>query len=255
MHYPIKTFTVALGQDLSPAAALGMPCARLIWTLSPEGRLIRTARPLRRGGLLGFYLSEGSAAAEPSFLATALWEQAMRFGCTGFLLDLPEDEAGYALACTLSPRLTRSGLPVYLPISLAPADGRARLILPSAISGGTFDEMLRTFTERYPPHRLCLELVRTRHDFPMPAPDPEGTLLTAAQFEDLLKKAGGSYFSPDLCARYFTYKHEDGKPHFVLFDDAASASVKLQKAADAGFHAAFALYAEWGTALKDICGI
>ena len=36
------------------------------------------------------------------------------------------------------------------------------------------------------------------------------------------------FFSPDLCAHYFTYMSRQNGAHFVLFDDAGSIRKKLQ---------------------------
>ena len=252
MQYPMKTFTVALGRDLPQAAALGFPCAALAIHLS-KGRLIPTAHNLPRGGLLGIY-TDGPAAmpADLRPLCREIYTYICRFGLSGVLLDLPEDDEGLTLASALSPSLSNMGIPCYLPLSLSAADTKARIILPSAISGGSFSGMLEHTLDKIPANRLCLEIVRTRHDFPMPTPDPEGTLLSAARFEELRNAAGESYFSPDLCAHYFTYMHPDGKPHLVLYEDIESARRKMAMAREAGLYAAFALYCEWGRDLREV---
>ncbi len=252
MHHTMKTFTVAMRQDLPQAAAMGFSCAALALRLGD----VHLAPPLCRlpfGSLLGIY-TDGPVTlpADLRSLCREICSCICRFGLSGVLLDLPETKEGMALAAVLCPALSGMGLPCYLPAALAEADDHAKLILPSAISGGSFSGMLDHFLSHFSPDRLCLELVRTRHDFPMPSPDPEGTLLSAEQFEKLLAHAGQSWFSPDLCANCFTYMHTDGKPHFVLYDDVGSARRKLAMARDAGFHAAFGLYCEWG---REICDV
>ena len=251
MQNTTKTFTVAMGADLPQAAALGFPCADLIYTVQ-SGRLCRYGAPSAAGTLLGFYPTPGEPAPDPHALARMLLGQARSCRAGGILLDLPEDDSGMALAARLSPMLTGRGLPVFLPVTLAEADPNARLILPSAISGGSFTGMLDHFTARFPPHRLCLELMRRRHDFPIPSPDPSGTRLPRDAFDALLQRAGGHHTSPDLCANYFTYADPDGKPRLTLFDDAATARRMRMHAQQAGITAVFALYAEWGSALADI---
>lgn len=252
MQYPMKTFTVALGRDLPQAAVLGFPCASLALCLS-DGHLIPSAQSLPYGGLLGIY-TNGHAALPQDLrpLCREVYTYLCRFGQSGILLDLPEDENGLTLASALCPLLSNMGLPCYLPVALSAADSKAGLILPSAISGGSFSGMLDHFLSRFPADRLALEIVRTRHDFPMPSPDSEGTLLSAARFDELRTAAGETYFSPDLCARYFTYIHPDSKPHLVLFDDVDSARRKMAAAREAGLSAAFALYCEWGRELRSI---
>jgi len=251
MHPAMKTFTVAIGPDLGPAAALGHPCAALALSLR-EGRLCPTG-PIPPGGLLGLYTAgDTTPPPDPAALCRRLAAMVCRSQSCGLLLDLPEDDAGFALAASLAPQLYRMGIDVYLPVSLAHAAPQARLILPSAVSGGSLDGMLDHFLSRYPPGRLCLELVRTRHDFPMPSADPGGTLLSAARFDELYASAGQHFFSPELCANYFTYMEDGNTPHFVLFDDAETARRKLEKAQSHGFCAVFALYAEWGRDIPSV---
>lgn len=251
MQNTTKTFTVAMGADLPQAAALGFPCADLIYTVQ-GGRLCRYGAPSAAGALLGFYPTPGEPVSDPHALARMLLGQARSCRAGGILLDLPEDAAGMALAARLSPILSCMGLPVFLPVTLAEADPNARLILPSAISGGSFTGMLDHFTARFPPHRLCLELVRRRHDFPIPSPDPSGIRLPRDAFDVLLQRAGGYHTSPDLCANYFTYADPDGRPRLTLFDDVSTARRMRMHAQQAGITAVFALYAEWGSALADI---
>lgn len=252
MHPAMKTFTVAMGHDLRPAAALGYPCAALTLLLR-EGRLHQTGPVPACGGLPGLYTAgDTTLPPDPAALCHQLATMVCRSQSRGLLLDLPEDDAGFALASALAPYLHRMGIDVYLPISLASAASQARYILPSAVSGGSLDGMLDHFLTQYPPERLCLELVRTRHNFPIPSADPGGTLLSAAQFEALHAHAGRHFFSPELCANYFTHMENGKTPHFVLFDDAETARRKLEKARSRGLYAAFALYSEWGGEIRTI---
>ena len=49
-------YIVAAGEDLSPAAALSMPCLHLAYTLGSQGQLRRDGPDSQSpGGLLGFY--------------------------------------------------------------------------------------------------------------------------------------------------------------------------------------------------------
>lgn len=248
----MKTFTVTIGRDIPQAAALGYPCAWLACR-ADDGQLRMQAQPLGRGGLLGLYTESGLPADfDDRRLARDLQTQARRFGCGGLLLDLPSDAAGRAFAARLCPRLAELGLVHYVPVELADQAPQAKLILPSAISGGSFEGMLRHFTSLYPPSQLCLELIRTRSDFTMPSPDADGTPLSAERFARLHAQAGGSYYARELCCRYFTYMDEARQPHFVMFDDAATAQAKALQASRAGFFACFALYAEWGSDIRTI---
>ena len=250
----LKTFTVAHGADLMPAAALGFPCAWLAYTIE-NGELRMTARTPGRGGLMGLYTTSPLPKNDDlRRLAQAIGNAVRQRQYGGVLLDLPDSDEALTFAARLCPLLTGMGIPLFLPIELGEASRDARLILPSAISGGSFDEMLARFTGFYPPSRLCLDLIRTRHDFSMPSPDADGHLLGSCAFEELLRNAGQSYYARELCCRYFTYRAEDGKPHFVMFDDVETARRKVELARDAGLFAVFALYAEGGREIQEIFG-
>ena len=87
-------------------------------------------------------------------------------------------------------------------------------------------------------------------DFTLPAPTGQGNALSAAEFQTLIEQEAPSvFFSPELCARYFTYTC--GKEtHFVLFDDAETLNQKLQIGRQLGFSAAFFMWPE----IKDLAG-
>ncbi|MBR5390984.1 MAG: hypothetical protein IK141_06795, partial [Clostridia bacterium] len=101
--------------------------------------------------------------------------------------------------------------------------------------------------------RLCLDLVRACSDFSMPAYSPDGQPLTYEAFRALQETyRAQSFFSPELCAKYFTYRKDNGSAHFVLFDDADTAAAKLRAARRREIGAVFLLYSEWGAVAKDI---
>ena len=51
------------------------------------------------------------------------------------------------------------------------------------------------------------------------------------------------FFSPDLCAKYFTYTCGDAI-RFVLFDDAETLRKKIHMGRELGIHTGFVLYPE-----------
>ncbi|MBQ1271593.1 MAG: hypothetical protein IIY11_08045, partial [Clostridia bacterium] len=61
---------------------------------------------------------------------------------------------------------------------------------------------------------------------------------------------GESFFSDDLCCRYFTYMDEGRKPHFVMFDNEDTARLKLEEAHSLGIGCAFALWSDWAPDIK-----
>ena len=60
------------------------------------------------------------------------------------------------------------------------------------------------------------------------------------------------FFSPDLCAHYFTYMSRQNGAHFVLFDDAGSIRKKLQVARNLGISSAVLAYPQVDDLLPEL---
>ena len=78
-----------------------------------------------------------------------------------------------------------------------------------------------------------------------PGIDP-GEALSAQEFFRLQREYEPvSFFSQELCARYFTYR-QGQETYFVLYDDPSTVSSKLNRARRMGLGAAFVLYRDFG---------
>ena len=51
-----------------------------------------------------------------------------------------------------------------------------------------------------------------------------------------------SFFSSELGARYFTYKDEEERTHFVIYDDPGTFRYKMELALQMGIREGFILY-------------
>ena len=112
----------------------------------------------------------------------------------------------------------------------------------TAVSGGSLAQRLKEAIERYP--GAALDLQRLMMDFTLPAPSGEGKPLTASELSALKQRLAPSvFFSPELCARYFTYM-QNGQVHFVLYDDAETLHRKMTLAEGLGYHTALMMYPE-----------
>lgn len=146
----------------------------------------------------------------------------------------------------------RNGIVVFIPVSFAGCVQNAKLVVPSAISGGSFEQMLREYKTKYGEENLCLDIIRICQDFTMPSYMPEGKSLTNDEFDNLMNEySPSSFFSKDLCSKYFTYRC-DGEYHFVIYDDATTATAKLEIADSLGFYAAFILWSDFGDDVRHI---
>ncbi len=244
-----KGWLAVAARDARTAETLGLPCLCLYYRIADRGMLQRAQVPLAgRGGLMGIYEAEGLAAIQPDRLARDIQGECERRGFFGVVLDFSPPEEGLSRLQSLCAALSRLQVRLFLPEHLAPYGGEQSLvILPAAVSGGTFEQMLDALTARYEPRRLCLDLVRVCSDFPMPAYDPNGKALTPLEFRQLQETYDPqSFFSPQMCTKYFTYRKQNGSAHFVLFDDRYTAAQKLELINRREIAHVFLLYSEWG---------
>ncbi len=252
-----KTYLAVTAQDARLGEGLGLPCVCLYYRIGENGSLQRAQLPLTgRGGLLGIYDGGGLAAAQPEKLARDIQAECSRRGFGGVVLDFSPAADQTAALEGLCAALRRQQIRIFLPENLANLGGEGAIVIaPAAVSGGSFAQMLEALIGRYGAENLCLDLVRGGSDFPMPSYDPDGRPLAAAEFAQLRETyQPQSFFSPQLCAKYFTYRKQDGTAHFVLFDDADTAHQKLEAITAAGVGYVFLLYSEWGREIKSLTG-
>lgn len=200
-----------------------------------------------RGGLLHLSDLEAPPIADPGALAVAVVRECHRRNFSGVVLDFEEAATAdrHAFVSRLSRELGQRRL--FLPQSYAADAPGAVMLLGSAVSGGDFREYLKEWTLKRSGGKLALDVERLRMDFRLPSPSGTGTPLSAQELQKRLPPV--TFFSPELCARYFTYIR-DQEPHFVLYDDAETLNRKVRIAGELGFAAAFFMWPE----VEDIAG-
>lgn len=142
-----------------------------------------------------------------------------------------------SVCAQLDEGFSRRGLALYVPEGYASAAPRARVMIPSALSGGSLALRLEEAAAQFGPERIALALELRAEDFPLPSPSGSGRPLSQEDLESLKRRLSPSiFFSGELCARYFTYMDGEGTAHFVLFDDGDTAARKVEVARRAGIH-------------------
>lgn len=131
--------------------------------------------------------------------------------------------------------LGRQGIRAYLTREAWVSGCGAKALISSAVTGGSYRQMIGDAVKKYGANNIALDLERLRHSFTLPCRDGRGAYLRTLPGE-------ASYFSEELCCRYIT--RENGKS-FVLFDDTETARLKTDIAAESGISEVFALYPEW----------
>ncbi len=206
------------------------------------GRLMRLSGQMPgQGGLLYFAL-ERPAPDAPDVLFRQLVRECRARGYHGVVADLPPDCR--TLAAALDGAASRSGLTLYLPEQYSGDAPQARLLVSTAVSGGSLRGRLTAAIRDYGAARVVPALERTAEDFTPPARDGSGKRLTREELSLLRGRLHPSVFwSPELCARYFTY-FDAGRAHFVLFDDGETLRAKLRLAGELGLAECLAVWAE-----------
>ncbi len=141
----------------------------------------------------------------------------------------------------LGERFGRRSWRLYVPEEYGLCSDYARVMISSALSGGSLQQRLEEATARFGTGRVVLDIERVAEDFFLPAPDGRGDPLTRSGLQEMLEQRCPSvFFSHELCARYFTYMSREGGAHFVLFDDGDTVRKKLQLARGLGISGAVA---------------
>ena len=130
--------------------------------------------------------------------------------------------------------LHRNKRRLYLPEVYARQVNGAVAIICTALSGGSFCQRLQEAAVRFGKNRVALDVQRLAMDFTLPSPTGRGRPLPPEELRELMDRLTPStFYSAELCAKYFTYA-ENGAGHFVLFDDAGTLSRKIRAGQELG---------------------
>lgn len=231
---------------LQGAMEHGRTLAHMAYKIGSDFHLYRSNIPLSlRGGLMVLGDNGYSGSGDVDFLAGEIVKECIYKGFDGVVLDFDASlPVLHSLAAVLSTRLKRQGGELYLPEEFAGDSDWAKVIINTAISGGSLTTRLKEVTGLYGRKRIALEIERVRMDFCLPSLNGSGKRLTARELYSMIQSRGAqSYFSQELCAYYFTFQDKKGS-HFVLYDDAGSIKKKIYLASQFGISSAMLLYPE-----------
>ena len=242
----MQLYYAVTAADFVEAVGQGRRFVHVAYRVGGQSELLRQAPPLQtHGDFMSVSDRDAGIVERPEALCGAVARECARRGYRGVVLDFeaePRDDLR-AFAALLETRLRESRRALYVPGTYADAAPDAVELVCTAVSGGNFQEYLSEILRRRGGgKRVALDVQRLRMDFKLPAPTGEGVPMEADAFEEL--RAGKAvYFSPDLCARYFTCTR-NGQAHFVLFDDADTIKHKLRIGAAYGIETAFLQWPE-----------
>jgi len=226
----------------------GCTIAHMAYRMGRGPHLYRAggSQPLN-GGLMGLDVQQfdGSGQVAP-FCQEVMRECASR-NFRGVICDfegrkLPVLEQ---IVQELGESFHRKGWSFYVAEGYGHCSPHAKVMISSAISGGSLEVRLQEAAERYGAERTILAVERLAEDFFLPAPNGNGTPLSQQELTGHLERLTPSvFFSRELCARYFTYMSRDTGAHFVLFDDGGTIHQKLELAARLNLGGAVLAWAE-----------
>lgn len=236
-------------------AAPSFPLAVFSHAVDASGALTRCrASVFPTGVLMGLSERGIRSFSRSDALCRAIVSECRAHGYRGVLADFDTSHhAALSFLEQLARALSSQSMPLYCPLAL-PAQG-ASLLVGTAVSGGALRGMLEEKICRFGAKRLALDLERLCMDFPLPCPTGRGTPLTQGEFSTLRRTHPSSvYYSRELMANYFTYTQE-GRAHFVLFDDAKTLRQKYALAGSLGIEDAFIMYPEVADILPELAGL
>ena len=226
-----------LPQQLRALQGWDVTPAHLAYRMGRGPHLFRSGgtTPLKGGLMVLTDRGFDGLGPTPPFCQEVIRECAAR-GFSGAVLDLegrtPPLEQ---MAQRLDGFFAQRGWTLFVPESYGHCAPQARVLIPSALSGGSLALRLEEAGERFGRDRLALSLQRTAEDFFLPSPSGNGQRLSRQELRERLNRlCPAVFFSRELCARYFTYMSRESGAHFVLFDDCDTLRRKLEVARQAG---------------------
>lgn len=246
---PQDTFIVTLPpRQLSALRGWQVTPAHLAYRLGPGPHLFRADNTSPRGGLMVVDDQDFDGLGQTGPLCQEILRECQARGFSGAILDfegrLPPLEQ---IASRMDEQFARRGWTLFVSERYGPYAPHARVLIPSALSGGSLQRRLEDALERFGESRVVLALEKRAEDFFLPSPTGSGQPLTGRELEDMMARLSPSvFFSGELCARYFTYMSRDNGAHFVLFDDGDTLRRKVEVARRLNLHTFLAPWAEIG---------
>ena len=191
------------------------------------------AGPVPQGGLMALDCVGFDGRGEAAPLCDEVVRECAARGFRGAVCDF--EQGGGPLLDQVVRRLgggfASRGWTLYVTEPYGHSSPRARVMIPSALSGGSLSRRLEEAAERFGRERVTLAVQRVAEDFFLPSPSGSGTPLSQDELHRRIHQLSPSiFFSQELCARYFTYMSRESGAHFVLFDDGATLRRKLEAA-------------------------
>lgn len=250
----MQTYLAVTPDKLDEAMRYTDRIAHVAYRIGGDGGLMRSELPVRvRGGIMVLGEQECGTITDCAALCESVWNECRQREFCSVVADFDgETPERIEFLCMLSDLLRRRGRELYVPECYGEKVRQARVLICTAISGGTLRERLEEAHCRFG-SRLALDLQRLEMEFPLPCPKGEGRALECGELCELLKSGPKVFWSEDLCTKYFT-RDCDCSLGMVLFDDAETIRKKMELASRCGIGTAFLMYPETEDLLGKLFG-
>ncbi|BDF67110.1 hypothetical protein CE91St43_10820 [Oscillospiraceae bacterium] len=257
MEWMERLIIAAQPGQLTAAGGWGLPLAHLAYRVGGGPHLFRANAPVApRGGLMVMDAARFDGAGESLPFCNEVLRECAARRFTGVVCRFegrPLPLLG-EIAGKLGELCGERGMECFVSEPYGAAAPAAKVLIPTALSGGSLQSRLEEAQGRFGPGRVALWVDRSAEDFLLPSPGGAGAPLTV---EELARRreeqAATIFFSDELCAHYFTYMAGE-KAHFVLFDDAGSVGKKLHIAHRLGITTAFLPHETMSDLLPELLG-
>ena len=205
--------------------------------------LIRALPPTLRGGKLVVHCPSDFPSVCAGDLARQIMQHCIERRFSGIVLDADSGRPCLsALIGQLADICCRYCRQLYIPECCSHTTNQGKILLCTALSGGSLQQRLEEAVAQYGAARIALDLQRLMMDFPLPCPGGEGMPLPRQKLRNL-QREHSSYYCEALCAHYLTYRRS-GETHFVLYDEADTLHRKMALAEALGITEGFVIWPE-----------
>lgn len=243
--------------EILAAQEHGLTLAHMAYRVGGGPHLFRANLPVpAHGGLMMIDDTGFDGLGEPDAFCQEVVRECSARGYTGVVCDFDRQLNLLGRIVTkLAPLMERQGWPLYVSEPYGRWSDTAKVLIPTALSGGSLHQRLSEAAEQYGPQRVALAVERSAEDFFLPSPTGQGIPLTREELDRRIQDLSPSvFFSGELCAHYFTYMNKQNGAHFILFDDASSIRKKLHVARSLDIADALLVYPDVADLMGEIMG-
>jgi len=245
----LRTYICVSPAETSKASQSGFPLCHMAYRIGQGFRLYRSGIGInvKNGIMLLSDYGLDKTAEYSSILVHDIKRECDIRNFDGVVCDFEngENEMLRRFISEAGKYLEKFGIKLYVPISYADAAPTAHVLISSAATGGSFKDYLNRSLFMYGPERAAIYYEPLSIDFALPAPSGEKDKISRSELYSLMKRLNAvSYYSRELGAYYFTYRDDQNRNRFVLYDDYRSMLKKLGMARQIGYLEAFLLYSD-----------